>query len=340
MARVPSLAVFVRFQFEGFHRWVDAPEQHSYLRDMHRHMFHVEVSIDVTDSDRQVEFILLKRELTRIMVDKFGGNSPAKGHYCSCEQMALFLLDVCINTGYTPSYISVSEDGENGATVWPHIGDDGKAVRVPSNMAGYCDICDAKPCECSIGDERPEKEDEPDDARPDPCAELGKRFGDNPFIGYEAEGPMRGWPTLFIPFSCKSEEQIEEAWKAYLKLNPLHTHVYLGAGNSLWEGNLPCIEDWNVEYLTIEAGSFRSVNYNQTEPVTTWVLRDVSGEYPSNFDLYDRLFWKRLTESGICWESCNTPAKQGFRSAKSKTPPRWFTRYDDPLFKLDRLAIE
>ena len=56
-----SLSVFFRTSFVAFHRWSDAPDDHAYLRDVHRHVFYVEGSVAVTHANRDVEFISLKR---------------------------------------------------------------------------------------------------------------------------------------------------------------------------------------------------------------------------------------------------------------------------------------
>lgn len=48
--------IVVRYETEGFHRWKDAPERRWYLRDLHRHLFKIEVAISVKHNDREVEF--------------------------------------------------------------------------------------------------------------------------------------------------------------------------------------------------------------------------------------------------------------------------------------------
>ena len=55
--------IFVTFQKEGIHRYPDAPEGVEFLRHPHRHMFHFRVEIEVFHDDRDIEFILFKREL-------------------------------------------------------------------------------------------------------------------------------------------------------------------------------------------------------------------------------------------------------------------------------------
>ena len=57
--------IFVTFQKEGLHKWPDAIDHPGveFLANEHRHMFHFRVDLQVFHDDREVEFILFKREL-------------------------------------------------------------------------------------------------------------------------------------------------------------------------------------------------------------------------------------------------------------------------------------
>ena len=74
--------IFVTFQKEGIHRYPAAaserklatkrfgkPEEHwldvSFLADLHRHIFHFRVEMEVFHDDRDVEFIQAKRTIER-----------------------------------------------------------------------------------------------------------------------------------------------------------------------------------------------------------------------------------------------------------------------------------
>jgi len=103
------MRLFVTCQFEGFHCWPDAPEEHKYLRDLHRHMFHVRVEIETT-SDRQVEFIELKRAVEENL--RFW-HSTQDVRTWSCETWARHIF----NSFSGVVLVSVSEDDENGAIV-------------------------------------------------------------------------------------------------------------------------------------------------------------------------------------------------------------------------------
>jgi hypothetical protein len=101
--------VVVRFQFEGVHCWPGAPQDGPtpFLREMHRHMFHVTAKKAVTHDDRDIEFIHLKRLLLQACLANFCGP-----HTLSCETMAATLLNK-----FGLDSCEVSEDGENGGLV-------------------------------------------------------------------------------------------------------------------------------------------------------------------------------------------------------------------------------
>ena len=111
------MKIFVTTQFEGMHRWIDAPDEVAFLRAYHRHMFHVRFEVEVTKEDRDIEFILLKRELNVLIRTLFVGNKLDD----SCESIARRIVDFMTRehrmcAGRAAS-CEVSEDGENGAVV-------------------------------------------------------------------------------------------------------------------------------------------------------------------------------------------------------------------------------
>lgn len=108
-----SRTIFVTFQKEGIHRYPDAPEGVEFLRSPHRHIFHFRVTVEVFHNDRDIEFILFKRELESLYSEK-----TLQMDYKSCEMLAEDLIGY-ISNKYPRRNISVevSEDGENGATL-------------------------------------------------------------------------------------------------------------------------------------------------------------------------------------------------------------------------------
>ena len=95
--------VWVTFQLEGIHSWPACPfEEVSFLRHPHRHMFHIKAHKEVTHSDRDVEFIMLKREMMDYMLEKWGSNGiKSSDPHCptmkfgamSCEMIAKDLIE-------------------------------------------------------------------------------------------------------------------------------------------------------------------------------------------------------------------------------------------------------
>lgn len=115
---ITSRTIFVTFQKEGIHKYPAAAVDHalesvSFLGFPHRHIFHFRVTMDVFHNDRDVEFIMFKRELEALY-----GNGTLQMDYQSCEMLAESLIEY-ISAKYTNRKISVeiSEDGENGATL-------------------------------------------------------------------------------------------------------------------------------------------------------------------------------------------------------------------------------
>jgi hypothetical protein len=107
----------VRFVQEGWHCWPDAPEKRAYLREKHRHLFHIEASCEVTHDDREVEFHDLRDEV-EIHFGLLAGAERDFGAQ-SCEQIALRLAEhLCERFRGREFFVSVSEDGEAGARVW------------------------------------------------------------------------------------------------------------------------------------------------------------------------------------------------------------------------------
>tara|TARA_B100001094_G_scaffold100546_1_gene96691 strand:+ start:3814 stop:4239 length:426 start_codon:yes stop_codon:yes gene_type:complete len=119
--------IWVTFQKEGIHKYpaaLDDPKlatgdeyDVSFLGYPHRHIFHFRVCIEVFHDDRDIEFIQFKRWLEKLYSnDKSGGVLILD--YKSCEMICDELAET-INQKYPKRKleITVSEDGENGATI-------------------------------------------------------------------------------------------------------------------------------------------------------------------------------------------------------------------------------
>jgi hypothetical protein len=106
--------IWVTFQKEGIHKYPDAPEGVEFLKYPHRHMFHFRVEMEVFHEDRDVEFILLKRELEALYSE-----GTLQLDFKSCEMMADDLYEY-LEDKYEGRdiVIEVSEDLENGTRAY------------------------------------------------------------------------------------------------------------------------------------------------------------------------------------------------------------------------------
>ena len=107
------ISIWVTTQFEGFHSWGNAPEEVKFLRDNHRHIFKVKVTLEVKHDDREVEFFIFKKQLEGFIQDSFKSENVG-----SCEMIANIIKGY-VKLVYPGRKVSVevSEDGENGACV-------------------------------------------------------------------------------------------------------------------------------------------------------------------------------------------------------------------------------
>ena len=111
--------IWVTFQKEGIHKYPAAATdpklaEVSFLGNEHRHIFHFRVELEVFHDDRDVEFILLKRELESLY-----NTGTLQLNHMSCEmlanELALYIKERYPNRDIT---IEVSEDGENGCRIY------------------------------------------------------------------------------------------------------------------------------------------------------------------------------------------------------------------------------
>lgn len=102
--------IIVTTNFTGFHRWKDAPKECEFLRDWHRHIFYVEMMVEVNHNERDIEFITLKKELDNFLRDTF----EQRYFEHSCETLAQIIIHYFAHC-YDMWAVSVKEDNENGA---------------------------------------------------------------------------------------------------------------------------------------------------------------------------------------------------------------------------------
>lgn len=110
--------IIVNLQVEGLHHWPDArkicPEV-AFLDDIHRHKWYITAKRQVTHDDRDVEFIMFKRDIEDYLRKKYY-RQDYRSHFFgakSCEMLAKEILEK-----FECCYVSVFEDNENGAEVY------------------------------------------------------------------------------------------------------------------------------------------------------------------------------------------------------------------------------
>ncbi|MGH8904194.1 MAG: hypothetical protein ACRDYA_21550 [Egibacteraceae bacterium] len=121
-----SLSSFVRVkaQVEGLHHWPNAPWQEGYLRSVHRHMFLIELDLEVFHDDREIEVNAAARWLddlipTFAVAQPHSADGPCDFGSQSCEQLAARIADAVLDRygrGRTLR-CAVLEDGILGAGV-------------------------------------------------------------------------------------------------------------------------------------------------------------------------------------------------------------------------------
>lgn len=119
--------IYVTFQKEGIHCYPAAATDInlkteneydvSFLSHPHRHIFHFNVSIQVFHNDRDIEFIQFKRWLENLYKE-----GTLELNHKSCEMMSDDLYEQ-ISRRYPNRdiVITVSEDNENGATIYYNV---------------------------------------------------------------------------------------------------------------------------------------------------------------------------------------------------------------------------
>lgn len=110
--------IYVTFQREGIHKYPEAATDLNladvaFLANEHRHIFHFNVAIEVFHNNRDIEFIQFKRWLESLYQGKLELNHK------SCEMISDELFET-IASRYPGRdiKITVSEDNENGATIF------------------------------------------------------------------------------------------------------------------------------------------------------------------------------------------------------------------------------
>lgn len=100
--------IVINLDWEGLHCWPHCPlEDVSFLQYPHRHLFHINMKLEVS-REREIELILLKRSVLKQLDIWYKAEHWMGVH--SCETLARRLLEC-----FGATEVTVLEDGENGA---------------------------------------------------------------------------------------------------------------------------------------------------------------------------------------------------------------------------------
>ena len=110
--------VIANLEIEGLHNWPAADQvfpEVGFLSNMHRHKWFITAKKRVFHDDRDVEFIMFKRDIIQWLEHQYY-NKKSRTHEFgakSCEMLAKEIMEEfgCV-------YVSVFEDNENGAEVY------------------------------------------------------------------------------------------------------------------------------------------------------------------------------------------------------------------------------
>lgn len=109
--------VIVKLAVDGIHNFPQAGElfpEVDFLSHPHRHMFYFTASKQVFHDDRDVEFIMFKRDVLSYLTSKYSDSHMRTLIFgaMSCEMLAREILD-----RFSCEWVEVWEDDENGARI-------------------------------------------------------------------------------------------------------------------------------------------------------------------------------------------------------------------------------
>ena len=109
--------VIVKLAVDGMHNFPKAAElfpEVAFLADRHRHMFYFTAAKQVFHDDRDVEFIMFKRDILNYLTSQYSDSHMRTMEFGaqSCEMLAREILN-----RFDCEWVEVWEDQENGARV-------------------------------------------------------------------------------------------------------------------------------------------------------------------------------------------------------------------------------
>lgn len=107
------MEIIISLKVAGVHSWPECPHKEvAYLKDDHRHVFHIKVWKRVEHDERDIEIIMLKRNIEETL-SYYYYDTVLRTHYfdtMSCEAIARKIYEE-----FNCTAVEVLEDGENGA---------------------------------------------------------------------------------------------------------------------------------------------------------------------------------------------------------------------------------
>ena len=109
--------IYVTFQRAGLHQYKNAPDDVNYLQSLHRHLFKFKVTIEVFNSEREIEFHQFLNWIESMYATtEISPNLELNNKSCEAIAQELYFKVRCTYPGRFIE-IDVSEDGECGSIV-------------------------------------------------------------------------------------------------------------------------------------------------------------------------------------------------------------------------------
>lgn len=108
------MKIFVKTynEIKGFHYWENAPAPVEFLKNRHRHIFHIITEFEVDGTDREIEILMQERKIENYLFNKYGKAGHCEFDGRSCEMIAKEILE-----SFGAVKCEVNEDGKGGAVV-------------------------------------------------------------------------------------------------------------------------------------------------------------------------------------------------------------------------------
>ncbi len=114
--------IIINLQVEGLHMWESLDEstheEVKYLKYPHRHIFKIKAYKLVTHADRDIEIIMLKRNVSRYLETQY---YDPDFNCCNFESRSCEMIAQELAVLFNFDEVEVLEDGENGARVHNYI---------------------------------------------------------------------------------------------------------------------------------------------------------------------------------------------------------------------------